>query len=246
MKPIIKVFHNARQLADEFAEEIIKMAVDADKAGKPCFIMLSGGSTPRILFEAIVKISDKDISWNQVHFFWGDERCVPPEDAESNFGMTRETLLDKIVIPAENIHRIRGENDPEKEATRYSDEIKKVRHGKNGVQEFDLVILGMGDDGHTASVFPDNLRIINSEDLCEVAINPYSGQQRITVTPRLINNAKRVVIMVTGKNKAGVLKEIIGRIGRFKEYPASYIDPVNSQLEWYLDDEAGLFLSGKK
>jgi 6-phosphogluconolactonase len=242
MEPIIKVFHNARQLAGEFAEEIIQMAVDADKTGKPYFIMLSGGSTPRILFEAIVKISDKDISWNQVHFFWGDERCVPPDDTESNYAMTREALLDKIIIPAENIHRIKGEDDLEKEAVRYAGEINKVSPGKKGIPEFDLVILGMGDDGHTASIFPDNLNIFQSENLCESATNPYSGQQRITVTPRLINNAKRVVFMVTGKNKAGVLKEIIGKKGSFKEYPASYIDPVAGSLEWYVDEEAGVFL----
>jgi 6-phosphogluconolactonase len=243
MNPNVKIFHNTRQLAEDFAAEIIRMARDAHEAGKPCTIMLSGGSTPKALFEAIVKLATPDTPWDQVHLYWGDERCVPPDDAESNYLMTRQTLLDKINIPEKNIYRIKGESEPTAEARRYAEKLLSVNPDNNGTPVFDLVILGMGDDGHTASVFPDNLRIFQSENLCETAANPYSGQQRITVTPRVINNAKRIVFMVTGKNKAGVLKETIEKKGNYSEYPASHINPTNGELVWYIDEEAGKSLS---
>jgi 6-phosphogluconolactonase len=178
------------------------------------------------------------IDWSQVHFYWGDERCVPPTDAESNYGMTAELLLSKIEIPGENIHRIQGENDPEQEARRYGELLVKELQTYNGVPQFDLVILGMGDDGHTASIFPYQMHLWESAKNCEVAKHPGSGQKRITITGSVINTASVVAFLVTGAGKAPKVREIIQKEGDYKAYPASLVEPESGELYWFLDKDA--------
>jgi len=242
MKPKTLVFQSLRTLAEALAKEIIELANKSFRSKTACYIMLSGGSTPKALFEVIAKSPPLGMSWEMVHFFWGDERCVAPDDLESNYGMAWQTLLQKLSIPASNIHRIRGEEIAEIEAKRYSAELKKVVPAKNEIPVFDLIMLGMGDDGHTASIFPDRIDIIDSENLCEATVNPYTGQQRITVTPKALNNAQKIVFMVTGKNKASVVSEILLQKGDYLSYPASYIKPTTGELVWMLDEDASRLL----
>jgi len=197
-------------------------------------IALSGGSTPKLLFEILAKKYKAKIDWSKVHFYWGDERCVPPTDEQSNFRMTNDRLLKHVGIPLTNIHRVQGEYNPDHEADRYGKRIEWNLTLKNGKPIFDLVILGMGSDGHTASIFPHQIELLNSEKTCEVATHPESGQKRITLTGGVINAAKQIHFLVTGESKKPVLKEIFSKKGNWKKYPASYIEDAT----WWMDEAA--------
>lgn len=181
------------------------------------------------------------IDWAKVNVYWADERCVPPDDEESNFGMTEKILLNKVNIPESNVHRIFGGNDPEEEAIRYSEIIKSNLEFKNGSPEFDLILLGVGDDGHTASIFPDQMELLSSENICAVATHPVSGQKRITLTGKVINTAARIYFLVTGKSKAEVVSKILEKSEDYLKYPAAHIDADNAG--WYLDKEAAGLLN---
>jgi len=241
LKKEIKIFTSPEELAERFAEKLIGMINDSNAKEKPFTIALSGGITPKLLFSVLGDHFSDSISWEYVHFFWGDERCVPPDDPESNFRMTKKSLLDKIKIPLENIHRIMGEKDPDEEAARYSNEIVSFTREVKKLPAFDLIILGLGEDGHTASIFPGNSKLLNSDKVCEVAVHPVSFQKRITITGKVINNAKHIVFLVTGANKADVVSAIIGK-KRVFDYPAAYIEPQSGVLNWYLDNAAAAMI----
>ena len=201
-------------------------------------IALSGGSTPKIVFDELAANFQSDIDWSGVHLYWGDERCVEPTDEQSNYKMTDEHLISKISIPEENIHRIKGENEPEYEAKRYEEFLKESLPKVNSIPQFDLVILGMGDDGHTASIFPHEIELWGSDKYCEVAVHPDSGQKRVSLTGRIINNADTVAFLVTGKSKTEKFKEIKNQSGDYKNYPASLVNPSSGRLLWFLDEVA--------
>jgi 6-phosphogluconolactonase len=242
VETIIKISESQSELATELAGEIAEMIGRAAFRKAPLTIALSGGSTPRLLFSVLGDKYPGNTDWKYVHFFWGDERCVPPDDADSNYGMTKKTLLDKIKIPGSNIHRIKGEAPPDREAVRYSAEIKKITRTLNDLPIFDLIILGLGDDGHTASIFPGNRGLLFSEKICEVASHPLSGQQRVTITGPVINNADNIIFLVTGSGKAKIVADIIEKPGAVS-YPAASIEPVHGTLKWYLDIDAASMLS---
>ena len=201
-------------------------------------IALSGGSTPKIVFDALANNFKEDIDWSNVHLYWGDERCVAPTDDQSNYKMTQAHLISKISIPQENIHRIKGENDPEYEAKRYSELLVENLPKEKKIPQFDLVILGLGDDGHTASVFPHEIELWYSKNHCEVAIHPESGQKRVSITGQVINHAKTVAFLVTGENKANKVNEILNKNGDYEKYPASLVAPLSGDLLWFLDEPA--------
>lgn len=238
----LKIFPTPFDLAEKFAEEMIRLIRESADSGKKFTIALSGGSTPELLFSLLGEQYARAVSWKNVHLFWGDERCVAPDSPESNFGMTKRKLIDKIEIPASNIHRIKGEEDPAIEAVRYSDEILSITQRRSALPLFDLVILGLGDDGHTASIFPGNLDLLNSEKICDVATHPVSNQKRITITGRIINNASRVVFLVTGKKKADIVEKIINNRAEALPFPASHIAPAEGLLTWYVDKESASLL----
>lgn len=242
MERTVKIFHNPAELADKLAEDLVLMINESANKKKTYTVALSGGSTPGLLFSLLGEKYSKSVQWNYVHFFWGDERCVAPDNSESNYGMTKRNLFDRIVINSSNIHRIKGENDPSLEAERYSEEISRNTRERNGLPQFNMVMLGLGDDGHTASVFPGNNDLLTSDKTCEVAINPYNRQRRITITGRVINNADNVIFMVTGTKKAAIIESIFKGNPEASEYPASHIIPVFGSLTWYIDSDAGGFL----
>ncbi|MHB8854531.1 MAG: 6-phosphogluconolactonase [Ignavibacteriaceae bacterium] len=241
MNSSIKIFDSPPQLALKLAEEFNDVV---EKKSDNIFISISGGSTPKIFFrELTLPPFGNNIDWSKVHLFWSDERCVPPSDSGSNYGMTKKNLLDFIQIPAENIHRIMGESHPEKESVRYSKEIDKILpSGNDHFPQFDWVFLGMGEDGHTASLFPNAELLYSCSNIAGVAIHPVSGQKRISLTERIINNSKRISFVVTGKNKASILKEILDGLPESKNYPASRIKPLSGNLDWWIDKEAALYL----
>lgn len=237
MENVYRIFPTPFELAEAAALEIVTLI---KKSGdKPFLMALSGGKTPETLFSVLGDHFGNSVSWKNVHFFWVDERCVPPDDPESNYGMTRRAFLEKAAVPPENIHRIRGEEDPGDEAIRYSEEIREYTTKRDNLPFFDLILLGLGADGHTASIFPGMESLFFSEKICDVAQNPLTGQKRITLTGRIINNAGRIIFVVTGINKAGIVKEIVEKKENVKLYPASYVLPVSGSVGWYLDREAG-------
>ncbi|MEI8224748.1 MAG: 6-phosphogluconolactonase [Bacteroidota bacterium] len=242
MDKSVKIFATPYELAEKFADGLINMIIESAKEKKFFSVALSGGSTPELLFSLLGDHFSKSVPWEFVHFFWGDERCVSPDNPESNYGMTRRKLLEKINIPSSNIHRIRGEDDPEKEASRYSAEISENTGKRNGLPLFNLVILGLGEDGHTASIFPENKELLNSDKICEVAVHPLTLQKRITLTGRVINNADSVNFLVTGAKKADIVEKIIKKNPIALNFPASFIVPVYGELRWLIDKEAGRLL----
>jgi len=238
----LKISKTKQQVAQNFTDYL----VDLMDSNEVMHIALSGGSTPKIVFDELASRNIPEKIWRKVHLYWGDERCVPPADDDSNYKMTVEHLLSKIEIPDENIHRIMGENDSDDEAERYAENLENQLPKMDGFPRFDLVILGMGDDGHTASIFPHEIELWDSEKLCEVAEHPQSGQKRITITGKLINHAATVAFLVTGDSKADKVEEIIEKKGGFKDYPASLVSPNSSNLLWFLDDAAAAKITSSR
>ena len=231
----IQIFNSLQELNESFTEWFKEIS----SSEKQITVALSGGSTPKSLFSYWSSLPEGEIDWAKIKFFWGDERCVSPEDSESNFKMTKDHLFNNINIPEENIFRIKGENNPTDEAERYGELLDSELEQQNGTPVFDIVILGMGDDGHTASIFPHEIELWNNENNCVTATHPDSGQIRVSLTGKVINAAKNVVFLVTGKNKAEKVKEIIEQPDVMrKKYPAALVQPDSDNLYWYLDEAA--------
>jgi 6-phosphogluconolactonase len=235
----LHILNNPEELADHFADQLMEV-IEANSE-KAFHLAISGGKTPDLLFTALAnKYTDSPL-WQKTHFWWVDERMVPIEDPESNFGLVQRLLLQHILIPEENIHRIKGENDPEAEAISYSAQIKESLTSRNGWPFFDLIVLGIGDDGHTASIFPNQLELLGSDLICEVASHPTTGQKRITLTGKVINNADKVCFLITGAAKARRLSEIWGNQSMANLLPAAHIQPTSGNLEWYIDESVSVF-----
>jgi 6-phosphogluconolactonase len=235
--PILKIFADKEKLAYSLAREFSELVMRLAKEKRQVDIALSGGSTPDLFFRAMVQLKPP-VDWEKVRFYWVDDRCVPPDHPESNFGTAYRAFLEPLQIPESAWFRIRGEDDPPTEAKRYSELIMNQVSPELTFPVFDLVFLGMGADGHTASIFPHQSELWNEEKLCTVGTHPETGQQRVTFTGHLINAAARVAFLVTGQGKAGVVKEVVTRTGNFAGYPAALVDPHHGELEWYLDEAA--------
>ena len=188
--------------------------------GEKFTIVAAGGSTPRVLYELF---ATKDWNWSQVHVFWGDERYVPAADPQSNEGMTRKAWLDHVAIPSENIHAIATDaDDPAIAATQYEQHIQEFFGINSGtIPQFDLILLGMGDDGHTASLFPHTKALKVSDRL--VTLGEKDGQPRITMTVPLINQAKQIIFMIEGAAKAKALNAVLAPQGDLNQYPSRLI-----------------------
>lgn len=232
----IRISETPSKVAKAAGKALVKMML---KSGQNRFdVALSGGRTPRKLFARLAKKYINEIEWSRIHFWWGDERCVPPDSPESNYKMAYDSMLSHLPVPEENIHRIRGEEDPQKEAERYGQEILSHLNTRGEWPVFDLVILGMGDDGHTASIFPDQAGLLSDSNVCAVAIHPVTKQKRITLTGKVINNANEVFFLVTGKSKAQRMSEIMNNDPVATRYPAYHILPEYGKLIWFIDEEA--------
>ncbi len=237
----VRIFSTPKDVYNAIAQEILKVTKNSTQ--KIFDIALSGGNSPKGLFEFMSKKFANEIPWERIHFWWGDERCVSPESDESNYKMAEELLLSKISIPKDNIHRIRGEEDPEKEAIRYSKEMESTLNSRGEDPVFDIILLGLGEDGHTASIFPDQLELFEDENSCAVASHPITGQKRITITGNVLNNANQIFFLITGENKALRISEIMNDSEAAKLLPAYYISPANGELIWFLDELAASQIS---
>lgn len=238
MEPDIRIFEQSDELL-RFFSDMLAEKIRKKPEGRNFTIALSGGRTPQILFDCLSTQYRDCIDWPRLMVFWGDERCVPPESAESNYRMAREYLLDRVPIPGNQVFRIHGEANPAAEARRYESVVKeRVTDQKNGLPVMDLILLGLGEDGHTASIFPDQIGLFESKNLFEKAVNPYSGQIRITATGKLLNQARVVVFLAIGKAKAQMVSRVLNPKEGHQGLPASRVRPVNGELIWLLDAES--------
>lgn len=237
MNTQIKIFNSTDELAD-YLGKLWNDGIAALDDGGFYSIALSGGNTPVKIFKHLAEHYKKTIYWSKIKFFWGDERCVPPDDDDSNYKSAKDNLFDSLNIPAENIFRIKGEENPDAEAKRYSAILQKELLIKNGIPQFDFVLLGLGEDGHTASIFPYEINLFDSPNNCEPAAHPVSGQKRITITGRIINCAKTIAFMSVGISKSEKVYEIINKTRSSKAYPAALVKPDSGKLLWLLDKES--------
>ena len=204
-------------------------------------VALSGGSTPRALFDVLASDDYRDrIEWGRARVFWSDERCVPPDHPDSNYRLAHEALLSKVAIAPGNAHRLRGEIDPGQAALEYEQIVRRevAAPATGGAPAFDLILLGMGPDGHTASLFPGT--VVLREDTRLVAANfvPRLNAHRLTFTPPLINAAASVTFMVAGSDKAETLRAVLEGEHQPDALPAQIIRPASGQLTWLVDRAA--------
>ena len=183
-------------------------------------LAISGGTTPVGLFRLWAEDYKNTIPWSRLHLYWVDERCVPPDDSDSNYGMTKRLLLDNVTIPIMQVHRIHGEDTPEIEVKRYSFLVENLLIKEKLCPVFDCILLGIGADGHTSSLFPGQNNLLNSPDIYAVSVHPETRLKRIALTGLPILHAKKVFFYVLGKNKTDILKKVIKGNDN---YPAGYI-----------------------
>jgi 6-phosphogluconolactonase len=234
----LKIFNNPQHVAEEFADFFYKEVQECLMKKASMHVALSGGSTPKLWFKILKEKYSSKMPWHIIHFYWGDERMVSALDSESNYGEALRILFDHISIPEENIHPVIGENSIDSEITRYKELIYNNLEKSENIPVFDLIVLGMGDDGHTASIFPNQLKILESEHVCAKAEHPDTGQIRLTLTGKVINRARNIVFLITGENKAKKLGTIFLKKSGYEKFPASYIEPYFGKLFFFIDKAA--------
>ncbi len=243
----INVSRDAEELAVAVADHVASAAADAIAAHGRFAVALAGGSTPRAMYEHLASREfAASIDWSRVHLFWADERCVPPDHADSNYRMVREALVDHVPVPESNIHRIPGELDPDKAAAEYERALRTFfaehppRNVATTLPRFDLVLLGMGEDGHTASLFPGD-PVLNEQERWVAAVGAPAVEPRlprVTLTLPVINAAGRVYFLVTGGAKQNVCRSILDNpLAARATYPAAMARP-QGELIWFVDRAA--------
>ncbi len=243
-KPHILIEPDALHVASAAAERIVAWARQAIDTRGRFTVALAGGSTPQATYQRLAGEPHRDaVDWSRVHVFWGDERCVPPADPNSNYGMAYESLLSKVPIPSENVHRMRGELDPQIAAQAYAGELR--RFFGSAWPRFDLVLLGMGADGHTASLFPGSPALDETQRAVVAVTADYQDRPscRVTLSLPAINAARAVVFIVTGESKARRVQQVLE--DRQKHLPAQHVQPVEGELCWLLDAAAASQLSAQ-
>jgi 6-phosphogluconolactonase len=225
------IFADPKELALGAAEYFV--------AQMPETVALSGGSTPKLMFQILADQFRDEVAWSRMQFFWSDERHVPPDHAESNYRMANEALLSHVPVSTSNVHRIQGENPNAAEAAaEYEETIIAVT--KQPLPRLDLIFLGLGTDGHTASIFPGSEVLHETERLVAAPYVEKFKSHRITMTLPLLNNGAAIVFLVSGAEKAEIVKAVLE--GENK-YPAQAVKPTNGELIWMLDKEAAAYLS---
>ena len=238
----IRILADTEAISRAAAEAIIKDISDCLQAQDTYSIALSGGSTPRRLYELLANDAklQVQIPWDRVHFFWGDERHVPPNHPDSNYRMADTALLSKVPIPSTNIHRIKAEDsDADKAAADYEQEIRRFFKIDTGqMPRFNCVLLGMGPDGHTASLFPGTSAFEETKRLAVANWIEKFQSYRITLTGPLFNNADRILFLVGGIEKADTLKAVLEDDSKTTRFPVQLIQPTHGEVTWFLDQPA--------
>lgn len=242
MPPFIETFPDAEAVAQAAADLLTQQAAQTIEAWARFTLVLSGGSTPRRLYQKMAQEPYRSgVDWEKVQFFWGDERCVPPDHPDSNFGLAWKEWLRDLHLPPENLHRMPADRaDLDVAACDYQKEIAAAL----GVWPFepppalDLVFLGMGPDGHTASLFPGTNALAPTVHWVTPNFVPFLNAHRLTLTPTLLNRAKIICFLVTGADKANVLREVLQGPRDTQRLPSQLIQPENGNLIWFLDEAA--------
>jgi 6-phosphogluconolactonase len=238
-KPQILVLDDAEAMSVRAAEEIVHISGEAICTHGQFTWCLTGGNTPAGIYTLIATRFHLSVDWNAVHLFWGDERCVPPNDEASNYGMANRTMLSKINLDPSRIHRMRGEDDPEAAAREYEKKLREFFSlAENDFPRFDLVLLGLGENVHIASLFPGNPAIHENRRLAVAVEVDAPQRRRITLTPPLLNHASRVMFIVSGAGKAEAVKLALQGPRDIDKYPAQLIDPDRTEVMWLLDRPA--------
>ena len=225
------------------AELFVTAAAQAIGARGRFLVVLSGGSTPSGLYRLLADEPYRSrVDWLNALVFWGDERCVPPEDEGSNYRQAFVTLLQHVPIPVENVQRIKGELEPAEASDDYAQTLERFAAPGLDWPHFDLVLLGMGADGHTASLFPGSQVDLAAPTLAVSA--DYQGRpaQRVTLTHPVFNSARTVLFLVTGEDKAETLSRVLSDVSMPEQYPAQRIRPADGQVIWLVDEAAGKYL----
>ena len=236
--PKVTVFDGAEDVARAAAERFVELAQSAaDERGRFA-VALAGGSTPKRTYELLAGEDYAGrVDWSKVHIFFGDERMVPPDDEESNYRMASEAMLSRLPVPPENVHRINGLGDAVANARLYEDELRTF-FNNDAWPSFDLVLLGMGDDGHTASLFPGTQALDEQADWVAANWVEKLNAYRVTLTAPAINRAAHVIFLVTGANKAAPLREVLRGELDPRRLPSQLIKPLEGSLEWLVDKAA--------
>lgn len=239
---MIRRFSNLEELSRAAAEGFCRIAREAIAARGCCTVVLAGGSTPRRLYELLAaEHYRRRVEWDRVEFFWGDERAVPPDHQDSNFRMAREALLEPLAISQAHIHRIEAERtDRDAAASDYEDEIARVFGvpGGGAPPAFDLVLLGMGTDGHTASLFPNTEALGETRHWVVSHHVPALATDRTTLTPRILNAARYLLFVVAGGDKADALAQVFAGPRDPRRLPSQMIQPTSGVVMWFVDETA--------
>lgn len=230
------------EAATRAAADIIAEASEASPDGFS--IALAGGHTPRDLYETLAgEPYLSRIAWDTWSVWWGDERCVPPTDEMSNYGLAAEALLSRVPIPAEHVHRIRGEAGSQAAAVAYENELRD--HFGSGMPQFDLILLGLGEDGHTASLFQGTQVLQETRHAVVPSVAPWPPYDRVTLSLPVINAAQRALFMVVGREKAHILRTVIAADQEdAQQPPAALVRPLSGAAQFVVDEAAALFLTG--
>lgn len=241
--PDVRILPDAAALFQVAADEFARQAKAAVSARKRFTVALAGGSTPKGLYRLLA--ANSTLPWSRIYFFFGDERHVPPDHPESNYRMARETLLSKVPIPADHVFRVPAENpDAVQAAESYQQTLQKFfQVGPGSFPRFELILLGMGPDGHTASLFPGTKALQERSRLVVANWVEKFKTDRITFTVPVLNNARVVMFLVSGQDKAQTLKEVLEGDQPADLYPSKLIRPVDGQLIWMVDRAAAAALS---
>jgi 6-phosphogluconolactonase len=238
----VRIVADAESLARAGASAFVEVAKQAVRANGVFTVALSGGSTPKALYSLLASDASfkSQVPWDKTHFFWGDERHVPPDHADSNYRMTNDTMLANAPVPAGNVHRIKGElEDARQAAEDYERALRdffKLAPGQ--LPRFDLVLLGMGPDGHTASLFPGTKALSEQQHLVVANWVEKFDSYRITLTLPVLNNAACVVFLVSGAEKADTLCAVLSGEAGAEPYPSQLIHPTRGRLIWLVSSEA--------
>lgn len=247
MSPEIRISPNPQTLADEAARRFAALARDAIGVRGRFVVALSGGSTPKALLGLLAQPPYRDaLAWDCIHVAWGDERCVPPDDAQSNYRMAREVLLAHVPIPASNVHRMPAERpDHEDAAAEYAATLRSLFGLAAGeLPHFDLIHLGLGTEGHTASLFPGSPALAERDRLVAAPWVEKLSAFRLTLTPPVLNAAREVQFLAAGGEKAAIVRDILHAPHNPDELPAQVVAPTDGRLVWLLDNAAAARLPG--
>ncbi len=230
----LHIFDDKETMSEQLASWIERLVQDTLKKQDLFTLVLSGGGTPKLLFQKLASDEFKNkIDWKRIHIFWGDERLFPFEDDRNNAKMAFDILINHIDVPAGQVHIMRTDIEPRLAAEEYEKILHK--YFDNTPNSFDLVLLGMGDDGHTLSLFPGSPIIREHEHWVNSVYNEQQKMYRVTLMPVVVNKALNIAFMVEGAKKANVLQQVIEGPYMPQELPAQLIKPVNGQLNWFLD-----------